>query len=240
MHQHQSVDYVKEKIHDYGHFNKASLTIMEALDLLNNVIDESDPDVDIPNIVHAFQTAERIRQYHPDKEWLILTGLIHDLGKVLAVFGEPHWAVVGDTYPVGCAPGVSVVYRNKGFNQNMDSLNDVYSTKMGMYSEGCGFDNLMMIWGHDEYMYRVLKNHPSCSLPDEALYVIRYHSFYPWHSSGDYGYFESDYDRKMLPWVKELNRFDLYTKGDAQPDIKALMPYYQSLIDKYIPGKVAF
>ena len=30
-------------------------------DMLNNLIDESDPDLDLPNIVHAFQTAERIR-----------------------------------------------------------------------------------------------------------------------------------------------------------------------------------
>ena len=43
-------------------------------------VDESDPDLDLPNIVHAFQTAERIRQEHPDKEWFQLVGLIHDLG----------------------------------------------------------------------------------------------------------------------------------------------------------------
>ena len=32
--------------------------------------------------------------------------------------------------------------------------------------------------------------------------------------------------------------FDLYTKSDDVPDIQALMPYYQSLINKYIPGIV--
>ena len=240
MHQYQTVDFVKEKIRDYCQFNKASFTIMEALELLNDVIDEADPDVDVPNIVHAFQTAERIRQYHPENEWFILTGLIHDLGKILAIFGEPHWSVVGDTYPVGCAPDESVVYRNKGFDLNCDSLHDVYSTKIGMYAENCGLDNIMMIWGHDEYMYRVLKNHSSCTLPDEALYIIRYHSFYPWHTSRNYQYFECEFDRKMLPWVKELNRFDLYTKSDQMPDVKKLMPYYKALIDKYIPGKVAF
>jgi len=46
--------------------------------------------VDIPNAVHAFQTAERLRQVHPDKDWLQLTGLIHDIGKVLACWGEPQ------------------------------------------------------------------------------------------------------------------------------------------------------
>ena len=59
---------------------------MQALERLNNLIDESDPDSDMPNIVHAFQTAERIRQAHPDHDWFHLTGLIHDLGKVIHNF----------------------------------------------------------------------------------------------------------------------------------------------------------
>ena len=46
--------------------------------------------VDIPNSVHAFQTAERIREIHPDKPWFHVTGLIHDLGKVMAMWGEPQ------------------------------------------------------------------------------------------------------------------------------------------------------
>jgi len=55
---------------------------METLVRLNELVDESDPDCDVPNIIHAFQTAERIRQVHPDQDWFHLTGLIHDLGKV--------------------------------------------------------------------------------------------------------------------------------------------------------------
>ena len=45
-------------------------------------MDESDPDFALPNAIHAYQTAERIRRVHPDKDWMQLTGLIHDLGKV--------------------------------------------------------------------------------------------------------------------------------------------------------------
>ena len=33
----------------------------------------------------------------------------------------------------------------------------------------------MMSWGHDEYMYQVLK-HNKTTLPEEALYMIRYAS----------------------------------------------------------------
>jgi hypothetical protein len=35
----------------------------------------------------------------------------------------------------------------------------------------------MMSWGHDEYMYQVLKHNKS-NLPEEALYIIRYASVY--------------------------------------------------------------
>ncbi len=59
---------------------------------------------------HAFQTAERLRQLHPHEDWLHLTGLIHDVGKVMALFGQPQWATVGDTFPVGCAPAPENVF----------------------------------------------------------------------------------------------------------------------------------
>ena len=37
-----------------------------------------------------------------------------------------------------------------------------------------------------------------------------------------------------------FSKFDLYTKSVKIPDIEALKPYYQGLIDKYIPGIVKF
>ena len=48
------------------------------------------PQSNVPNIMHAFQTAERIRQVHPDKDWMQLVGLIHDLGKIMAMWDEPQ------------------------------------------------------------------------------------------------------------------------------------------------------
>jgi len=81
MHTKQTMAFVMEKHEKWLKFNHMEGTIMEALDMLNELVDESDPDLDLPNIVHAFQTAERIRQEHPDKEWFQLVGLIHDLGE---------------------------------------------------------------------------------------------------------------------------------------------------------------
>ncbi|GFY02283.1 inositol oxygenase [Trichonephila clavipes] len=235
MHTHQTVDFVKNKITQWTKFNRARMTIMEALETLNCLVDESDPDVDIPNSVHAFQTAERIREAHPDLDWFHLTGLIHDLGKVMALHGEPQWSVVGDTYPVGCEFAPSIVYRNTSFVDNPDLYNPKFNTKLGIYEENCGLENVIMSWGHDEYMYRVLKHNKS-KLPEEALYMIRFHSFYPWHLNGDYNHLASNKDNEMKKWVKEFNKFDLYSKSHKVPDIDALIPYYQSLIDKYIPG----
>ncbi|XP_022669320.1 inositol oxygenase-like isoform X2 [Varroa jacobsoni] len=240
MHTYQTVDFVMKKREEYGRFDKIRMPVMKALEKLNDLIDESDPDVDMPNIVHAFQTAEEIRAKHPEQDWFHLTGLIHDLGKVMAFFDEPQWAVVGDTFPVGCQFAKSIVYRDFTFILNPDSENEKYNTPLGMYQRNCGLENVLMSWGHDEYMHMVLRNHPRCTLPEEAFYVIRFHSFYPCHTSGDYDYLLTDKDREMLKWVREFNRFDLYTKTDNVPNIDELMPYYQGLIDKYIPGEVAF
>jgi inositol oxygenase len=63
-------------------FNHCRASVKDALIRLNKLVDESDPDTDLPNIVHAFQTAERIRHDHPEEDWFHLVGLIHDLGKV--------------------------------------------------------------------------------------------------------------------------------------------------------------
>lgn len=86
--------------------------------------------------------------------WMQVTGLIHDLGKLLYFF-EPEqgqWAVVGDTYVVGCAfPLDKIVYPDT-FDACPDLHHPVYSTQYGMYEKGCGLENLLITWGHDEYL----------------------------------------------------------------------------------------
>lgn len=111
---------------DWLKFDHFKATVRQALEKLNDLVDESDPDLDLPNIVHAFQTAERARAEFPELDWLHLTGLIHDLGKVMAFYGEPQWAVVGDTFPVGCEWGPSIVYREDSFVDNSDGANPKY------------------------------------------------------------------------------------------------------------------
>uniref|UniRef100_A0A670ZCF1 Inositol oxygenase n=1 Tax=Pseudonaja textilis TaxID=8673 RepID=A0A670ZCF1_PSETE len=224
MHTNQTVEFVQKKNEQYGGCNLRQMTIMEALELLDNVVDESDPDVDFPNSYHAYQTAEGIREKHPEKDWFHLVGLLHDLGKILALSGEPQVAL-----------RTLVTFFQMPVRDTDVLPFYLLRTKYGMYQPHCGLENVLMSWGHDEYMYQVMKKN-KFALPEEAYYMVRFHSFYPWHTGGDYMHLCNTKDLQMLPWVQEFNKFDLYTKCEQLPDPQQLKPYYESLIAKYCPG----
>lgn len=84
-----------------------------------------------------------------------------------------------------------------------------FSTKYGMYKPKCGIDKLLMSWGHDEYLYRVLV-HNKTKLPNQALAMIRYHSFYPWHAGGDYMHFCTNEDMEMLKWINDFKQVSIF------------------------------
>ena len=84
----------------------------------------------------------------------------------------------------------------------------------------------------------MLSHNPGVTFPKEGLYVIRFHSFYPWHKHGGYQWMMDDFDRKMLPIVQKFQKFDLYTKHDEVLDAEKLKPYYTSLLNKYFPAKL--
>ncbi|KAK9266613.1 hypothetical protein L1049_003564 [Liquidambar formosana] len=238
-HINQSYDFVKRMREEYGKLNRVEMSIWECCELLNDVVDESDPDLDEPQIEHLLQTAEAIRKDYPDEDWLHLTGLIHDLGKVLLLpsfGGLPQWAVVGDTHPLGCAFDESIVH-HKYFKDNPDYNNPAYNTKNGIYTEGCGLNNVMISWGHDDYMYLVAKENKT-TLPSAGLFIIRYHSFYPLHKSGAYKHLMNEEDAENLKWLQIFNKYDLYSKSKVRVDVEKVKPYYQSLIDKYFPAKL--
>lgn len=62
--------------------------------------------------------------------------------------------------------------------------NPKYNTKYGIYKPNCGMKNLKFAWGHDEYLYQMLL-HNKVTIPLEGLYIIRYHSCYPWHNKAN-------------------------------------------------------
>jgi len=245
MRKNQTYDYVQRMHKKYLKFDKP-MDLWEAMGHLNRLIDVSDPDIDLPNVQHLIQSAEAIRaDNRPD--WMQLTGLIHDLGKVMFLWGsdedgtsqDEQWGMVGDVFVVGCELPDSCVYPE--FNQlNPDMQDERYNTPLGIYEEGCGLDALDLAWGHDEYLYQVLNNHEANKLPDEAMVMIRYHSFYPWHTGGSYKALLNKTDVKYLELIKDFNKYDLYTKSQKVYELDEVREYYQPIAEKYLGSAPIF
>src|SRR5262249_32855139 len=81
-HRYQTYDFVQAKKKELLSLSRRQMGIWEAMEYLNTLVDDSDPDTDLSQLEHLLQTAEQIRRDgHP--RWFVLTGLIHDLGKML-------------------------------------------------------------------------------------------------------------------------------------------------------------
>lgn len=249
---HQSRSEACRLVKTYCTFERKS-TFWELFDTLQHFVDVSDPDINLPNAHHLFQTAEAIRKAgHP--EWYQCVGLIHDLGKILYTFGcdkdgtsvKEQWGIVGDTFITGCTIPSCVVYPE--FNdENKDHV--IWSRcqdeakifgSYGPEYKGRGLHHTVCSFGHDEYLYRLLL-HNQVNLPPEAYYMIRYHSLYLWHTHDQYSHFENDTDKKMKHWVKDFNQYDLYTKTDSQnTDWNALRVYYSKIVEKFFPNIISY
>ena len=234
MHKNQTLEFVENQREKYSIMNNKKMTMNEALKLLDTFIDPSDPDVDVPNSIHAYQTAESIRKKYPEDKQLQITGLIHDLGKVLFQYDEPNWGVVGDTYPLGCKFSAKIVY----YDTLKDNIEFDKYDKLGIYTLGCGIDNLLLSYGHDEYLYQVLIQNTNHKLEEKYLDIIRYHSFYPWHTGNDYYYFMNEKDKETLKNVRLFNQFDLYSKTDDINISDETKIYYDKLLNEYFDGKL--
>ncbi len=239
MRSRQTFDYVVRMKAKYLTYD-TPLDLWTAMRMLNDLVDVSDPDLDLPNVQHLIQSAEAIRaDNRPD--WMQLVGLIHDLGKMMFVKGSDEdgtsqaeqWGMVGDVFVVGCALPDTCVYPE--FNRlNPDMQHELYSTPCGMYEPGCGLDNLHLAWGHDEYLYQVLDNHRGNQLPLAGMVMIRYHSFYPWHTGGSYSQLTSPSDEQYLNWIKDFNQYDLYTKSQKVYDLEDVIDYYEPIAQRYL------
>jgi inositol oxygenase len=233
-HEHQTLDYVLAKEKEYFGLHKGEKSIWEAAEFLNTLVDDSDPDTDLTQIEHLLQTSEAIRKDgHP--RWFVLTGFIHDLGKVLCLWGEPQWGVVGDTFPVGCAYSDQIVFPEY-FQKNSDIHVPEYQTQYGIYEPNCGLSKVHLSFGHDGYIGEVMKNY----MPEESLYMLRYHSFYSAHRHGAYRHLMSKHDVEMLDWVNKFNVYDLYSKGHTKPNVAEIKPYYDDLFAEFFPAKIAW
>ncbi|KAI9041797.1 DUF706-domain-containing protein [Aspergillus affinis] len=220
QHSKKTVAYNLKARHAFHSKVRAEMGIWEAIEKLITLIDESDPDTNLSQIEHLLQSAEAARR-NGKLRWMQLVDLFHDLGKLLFYFdAEGQWDVVGDTSPVGCAYDERVCYGRDSFSENKVYVHATYDTIFGIYSPGCGLENVMLSWGHDEYLYYIVKD--QSTLPSEGLAMIRYHSLYPWHMSGVNRELMNDHDHKMICAVQAFNPYDLYSKSDEIPSIKEL------------------
>ncbi|ETO26203.1 hypothetical protein RFI_10933 [Reticulomyxa filosa] len=244
--QHTKMTYevALKKREEHLKFNKCVMTVWDMIHYLDQVVDDSDPDTNLTQIEHAIQTGEAARKVYPGSEydWFHVTALIHDLGKILAVKDdsknlkkEPQWCVVGDTFPVGCQFSETNIFYDD-FADNPDNRDKRYNTFYGVYSPKCGLNEVVMSWGHDEYMYHVAKT--QSTLPEQALYILRFHSFYPWHNKHGYMHLCNDKDLENLKWVKAFQKCDLYSKSQVCPKLEDIVSYYKPLLEKYFPKPV--
>lgn len=85
------------------------------------------------------------------------------------------------------------------------------------------------------------QNDPPLARIPEALAIVRLHSCYPWHRGGAYRQFHGPGDEQLLAAVLEFNTYDLYSKDGTDAghvDVDAVWPFYQALVDKFMPGEL--
>ena len=135
--------------------------------------------------------AERARQEYPSNKQLQVCALIHDIGKILFTFGEDTEFIVGDTFVLGHKiPDKVVCY---------DSIDkNIINNYNSIYTSNCGLDKVTLSFGQDEYLYIVLTGNKNHKLEQKYIDIIRYHSFYPWHTNGCYRELMSDKDLSLL------------------------------------------
>ena len=261
----QTLEFNRQKREEYQKRERFPMTMKEALSQLDSFVDPSDPDTSESNLIHAYQTSERIRKDRPDDEavdnldrspseadqdfnpeaelkaqpsgaeWLQVVGLIHDVGKIL--YTSRFNGGEPDWTVVGDTFPVGCAFSDRCVYSQFFLENPDYNKydEIGIYSPSCGLNSLVMTFGHDEYLYSVLTEYPGNKLPPVALQIIRYHSFYPLHRKGAYTQFLTESDYKVVTELKRFSSYDLYSKHDEFVVTPETIAYYDRLLEKYFP-----
>lgn len=223
----QTLEFVKGQKEKYLPLRHFKMGIWDAVKLVDTLVDESRPDQIFSPSHYFCRTAEALRKDNQPR-WLILTGFIYDLGKVLTLYGEPSWAVYGETFPVGCAFSDLIAFAPY-FRFNPDKHISRTQMLTGVYAPYCGLAQIHMSWGQDEYLYHVVKDY----LPEEAAFIIRFRSFKSLQKGG-YRHLLSAKDLEMLPSLTLFKQYEQKGK-ELELDWLAVKPYYEALVAEFFP-----
>jgi len=245
----QSVNFVMKMRERYFDFGLKRMSIREALEIVKTLkchpfrVTNAGPNLR----TLLFKTAEFARmEGHPD--WAILLALIHELGRVVSCIETPpsednqkyDWTFAIRSRVLGCAPPSRT---NFAEFRNLDPDLSNAQSKIGIYQEHCGMENLFLSWTGPEYMYFMLK-HNGASLPEEAFGVLRLFPLGDWHTHDEYLYFSSKVDNDMKDFVLEFDKMRKSVRRDCAEDLSDIEcnalweEYYESICHKYECGQM--
>ena len=157
-HMNQTYDFSVRRRPSLLQFNRRTMTPWDALDYLNTLVDDSDPTSRSRRLITLIQTGEAMRA-NGEPEWMVLTGFVHDLWQSARLFGEPQWAVVGDTFPTGCAYSNKVVW-SEFFALNPDMKRPESADEVRHVRARFAARRRANELGHDEYL--ITCSSPTC------------------------------------------------------------------------------
>ena len=174
-----------------------------------------------------FHTAELARKEgHPD--WVQLVALIHGLAAALTCVGSSSstmlasgesasndedydWTIYVDARVMGCRSPSNTTF-SEFRHLNPDELDSRYNTRIGLYHEHVGLENVLLSWTSSEYMTSMLQ-HNNVMLPKEALVLLKLFPLVDWHSRGKHTTISNDDDEELKSFVADF--YDLCQRAQC-------------------------
>ena len=185
-------------------------------------------------------TIQNLYPHIDNWNFIYLISFLHDIGKIMLdknFHNLPQHFSVGDIYPLGVPFSSSNIFYEKKWHELNSEYQKYYH--FDLFEPFCGLDKLPFTISHDYYLYKVLEN---TLIPKEGLYIIRFHSFYAFHSprNGKRGYTEyaSLNDWINLPLLKIFQKSDLYSKTRDIPKFEDYQDEIYDLINTYCGDKL--
>jgi predicted HD phosphohydrolase len=177
--------------------------VWDLVEMLSHCIDPSDGHLLLASQgVHVCQMLDGMARDGVTDPDLVLAALLHDLGKLLLLTGEDPANVVCAIAPIG------------------------------EHDDGCGLDQALLQWNHDEFGYSRFKDH----VPDHIAWLVRYHgidgeSCIRLMDERDRTYHER--------YLRTFQRYDNGTKSAYSIPTSRLADY-RDVIEEAFPSPVRF